>query len=122
MQSTKKLTEVFKLLLQAVEEEASKNPSFADRLEAIASGLPVAAPRRGASRKYSAPKEPPPDVFAVREAKGEAEFLYWLRSFDLGTLKAIVKVNGFDPGKASPRWTEPDKFAELISEQVSARL
>jgi hypothetical protein len=37
-------------------------------------------------------------------------------------LKAIVKANGFDPGKTSQRWTEPDKYVELIADQTAARL
>jgi hypothetical protein len=66
--------------------------------------------------------EPLPNVFAIHQEKGEEEFRFWLRSLNLRVLKAIVKTNGFDPGKASQRWTEPDKFVELIAEQTAARL
>ncbi len=72
--------------------------------------------------KPAAPGEAAPDVFAVYQEKGEEEFRFWLRSLNLRVLKAVIKVNGFDPGKASQRWTEPDKFVELIAEQTPARL
>jgi hypothetical protein len=35
---------------------------------------------------------------------------------------ASAKISGFDPAKVSSRWTEPDKFVALISEQSIARL
>ena len=61
-------------------------------------------------------------MFEIQREKGEDEFRFWLRSLDLHLLKAIVKANGFDPGKNSQRWSEPDKFADLIAEQTAARL
>jgi hypothetical protein len=54
--------------------------------------------------------------------KGEEEFRFWLRSLDLRTLKTIIKINGFDPAKASQRWRDLDKFVALIAEQTAARL
>ena len=68
------------------------------------------------------PVEATPNVFAVRQEKGEEESRFWLRSLSPRVLKAIVKANGFDPGKTSQRWTEPDKFVDLIAEQTAARL
>jgi hypothetical protein len=104
-----------------VDEEAARNPTFADRLAAIMNDLPAGtdkAPRK----KLAVPTEPVADVIAAFQEKGADEFRHWLRSLDLTTLKAIVKANGFDAGKASRRWTEPDKFVDLIVEQTAARL
>jgi len=122
MQSTQKLASAFRRLLALVEEEASQNPLFAARLEEISSLLPTASTKKTARRKRAGPTEAAPNVFAMRQQKGEEEFPFWLRSLNLRVLKAIVKANGFDPGKVSQRWTEPDKFVQLIVEQVAARL
>ena len=110
MQSTKKLASAFRSLLALVEEEATRNPSFAARLEDISSRLPATSAKRATRSRPAGPVEAPPNVFAVRQEKGDEEFRFWLRSLNIRLLKAIVKANGFDPGKTSQRWTEPDKF------------
>ncbi len=123
MQSAQKLTHALRALIALVEEEASHNPDFAHRLEAIVSDLP--STQGGEKTRKSRPRKShgtSPDVIAAYESKGEVEFRFWLREFDLLTLKAIVKANGFDPGKNSQRWSEPDKFIALIVEQTAARL
>jgi hypothetical protein len=61
-------------------------------------------------------------TYSMREEKVEEEFRFWLWSLNPRVLKAIVKANGFDPGEISQRWTEPDKFVELIADQTAARL
>ena len=119
MQPTKKLTTFFRELLNLVDDEAARNPEFAAKLESIVATLP------------SRPLRPPrpakdtviiPDVFAALQEKGEAEFGFWVRSFDIPTLKGIIRKNGFDPAKASQRWTDPDKFVALITDQTLARM
>ena len=123
MQPAQKLTRSLRSLLALVEEEASRNPDFALRLEAIVADLPPPpSGKKSPKPKASEPASPPPDVFTAFEAKGESEFRFWLREYDFATLKSIVKVNGFDPGKNSQRWTEPDKLIDLIVEQTVARL
>jgi hypothetical protein len=122
MHSTQKLASALRSLLSLVEEEAARNPSFAARLEEISSSLPVPSRKRKSKDKPAGPAQELPNVFAIQGEKGEDEFRFWLRSLDLRLLKAIVKANGFDPGKSSQRWTEPDKFVDLIAEQTAARL
>jgi hypothetical protein len=122
MQSTKELIHALRDLLKLVEEEAGRNPNFAARLEAIAADFPLKGREKTAKQKRKASQSVVPDIFAAFQEKGEQEFRFWLRSLDLAALKAIVKKNGFDPAKASARWTEPDKFVALIEEQLIARL
>ncbi len=122
MQSAKKLIHALRDLLKLVEEEAGRNPDFAARLESIAANFPSKGGEKAAKNKRTAKLLVVPDVFAALQEKGEREFRFWLRSLDITTLKAIVKKNGFDPAKASARWTEPDKFVALIAEQTVARL
>lgn len=119
MQPAQKLTRVLRSLVSLVEDEASRNPEFAQRLEAVTEGLFTSG---NSKKKPTELGPPPPDVIAEYQAKGESEFRFWLREFDIATLKSIVKVNGFDPGKNSQRWTEPDKFISLIVDQTASRL
>ena len=117
MQPGQKLTRALRALVELVEEEA------AQRLEAAVADLPAGPTnKKHAKTKASAEDIDVPDVLKTFQDKGESEFRFWLRDFDLATLKAIVKANGFDPGKNSQRWTEPDKFIALIAEQTAARL
>lgn len=119
MQSKPKLTNALKALVTLLEEEASKNPAFAEKLENALSELPDTQKKKS---KKASPKLSPPDIAEAFQEKGETEFRFWLRDFELPMLKAIVKQNGFDPGKNSLRWKEPDKFIDLIVEQTTARL
>ena len=122
MHSTQKLARALRSLLSLVEEEAARNPSFAARLEEVSSSLPTASRKKKSKDIPARPAKEVPNVFEIQREKGEDEFRFWLRSLDLHLLKAIVKANGFDPGKNSQRWSEPDKFADLIAEQTTARL
>jgi hypothetical protein len=118
MQPTKKLTPILRKLLELVDDEATRNPEFASKLDAIMAeipGQPVRPPRP--------PKQAVsvPDVFAALQEKGEEEFRFWVRTLDIPALKAVIRRNGFDPAKVSQRWTDPDKFAALVVEQAVAR-
>jgi hypothetical protein len=117
MQRAQTLTKIFNQLAKLVAKEAEANPAFAAKLDAILARLPQ---NLAANGKAQSP--PVPDVFAEFDSKGKEQFSSWLHSLDLPTLKVIVKANGFDPGKKSSSWKEPDKFVPLIVEQVEARL
>lgn len=117
MHRAQTLTKLFRQLADLVSEEAETNPAFASKLEAILAPIPGGALSKPKSKAVSAP-----DVFTEFEARGSEEFSFWLRTLDIATLKTIIKVNGFDPGKTSVRWKESDKFIPLITEQVAARL
>ena len=122
MQSTKKLTQVLKDLVALIEDEAQRNPVFAERLEAITSDLSVSAKKSGEKKAHPVAQIEVPDVLAVFQERGAEELGFWLRTFDLQTLKVVIKQNGFDPGKVATRWTDKDKFVALIVEQTLARL
>jgi hypothetical protein len=118
MQSTKKLTMVLRDLVGLLDEEAARNPQFATSLENILADLPARPPK---SRRPRMPAAAIPDVFSELTAKGEEEFRFWLRTLDLPTLKAIIKLNGFDPAKTSQHWSDPDKFISLVADQTVSR-
>ena len=119
MQPTKKLTPVLRDLLALLDEEANRNPDFAAKLNAIMAELPARPARSSRPPKTVTTL---PDVFAALQEKGEDEFRFWVRTFDIPTLKAIIRSNGFDPAKSSQRWTNPDKFVGLVVEQAVARM
>jgi len=119
MQSTQKLNRALKALLELIDEEAKQNPIFASRLEAITAELPSKTVKKPSKL---IPKIEIPNVLKAIQEKGEEEFRFWLRNFDIATLKAIVKSNGFDSAKVSQRWSDADKFIILITEQTIARL
>jgi hypothetical protein len=120
MQSSQKLIRFLRDLFALVEDEAKQNATFAARLETIAEGFGQ-RPGKIRQQRKSQVSVATPDVIAALDEKGQEEFTFWLRSFDLPTLKSIVKANGFDPAKASLRWREPDKFVALIVDQTTAR-
>jgi len=119
MQLTKKLIPCLREILALVDDEATRNPEFAAKLDAIMAGLPTSSARPPRPPKISVSI---PDVFAAFQEKGEVEFGFWVRTLDIPTLKAVIKSNGFDPAKASQRWTDPDKFVGLVIEQTVSRL
>lgn len=126
MHAAEKLTRLLRDLVALVEQEAETNPAFAERLAAVLAPMPQRQPKRSSEGQRETQSSKPaidvPDVFAAYSSKGEEEFGFWLRGLDIGTLRAIVKQNGFDPGKTARNWKEPDKFTALIQDQVGARL
>ncbi len=122
MSRNQRLSSLLRDLARLIEEEAGRNVGFAAQLEEL-----LVPALRNPRQKNSGARGPQdystvPDVLSALEKDGEDEFRFWLRSFDLVTLKAIIKSNGFDVARASQKWTDPDKFINLIAEQASARL
>lgn len=118
MQRAKILTKWLKGIAALVADEAERNPAFAEKLDGLMAPLPAGR----AKGKRKGPARNIPDVYAELQRRGEGEFGFWLAGLDLATLKLIVKANGFDVTKMSRRWTEPEKFANLIRERMQARL
>lgn len=105
-----------KQLADLVADEAETNSAFATKLEAILAPLPQKPAAKSKGKTIA------PDVFTEFEAKGGEEFAFWLRTLDIATLKAIVRMNEFDPTKKTARWSDSDKFVPLIVEQVQSRM
>lgn len=122
MQCAKTLTLLLKQLAEVVAEEADQNPAFAAKLDGILADVVAAGSGKRPKMTKAALAAEVPDVYAEYQQKGEDEFRLWLRELSVPVLKGIVKVNGFDPGKVTRKWTNPDKFVELIADQVKARL
>lgn len=108
--------------MEVVAEEADRNPAFAAKLDGILEDVPNAGSGQRPKATKAALAVEVPDVFAEYQQKGEEEFRFWLRELPVVVLKSVIRANGFDPGKASRHWTEPDKFVGLIANQLKARL
>lgn len=122
MPHNQKLTGLLRDLAHLLEEEAARNVEFAARLDVLLTPA-LRSPHSRNSRARGQPHSAGvPDVLSALEEKGEEEFRFWLRPFDVATLKAIIKSNGFDVARSSQKWTDPDKFINLIVGQASARL
>lgn len=121
MSASRKLIETLRALSRLIEEEADRNPAFAEKLEAITADLPVRSKAQRKDKNQDTAADVP-DVLKEYETRGSEEFRFWLRASPVPQLRAIIKANGFDPEKKSVRWTEPDKLIGLIAEQTAARL
>lgn len=122
MRRSQKLSGLLKDLVALLDEEAERNAEFGARLDALLAGVRDGPPARELKQRRDRSSAPSPDVFAVLESQGPEELRFSLRSLDLRTLRQIVKTNGFDASRASQKWSDPDKFINLIVEQATARL
>ena len=122
MPRNQKLSVLLRDLAHLLDQEAARNDEFAARLEALLTPALGGRPSKHSGTRAQPHAVEVPDVLSALEEQGEEEFRFWIRAFDLATLKAIVKSNGFDVARASQKWTDPDKFINLIVEQTSARL
>jgi hypothetical protein len=109
--------------LHAVASQIQADPTIATRLMAgAARQTEHETPAQAAPRKAREIVAPPLDPFATLRQSSEQELQKALASLDLTSLKAIVRAYRLDPARISARWTAPERIAELIVEQVTARL
>ena len=92
MPRPQKLVGLLRDLAKLVDDEASRNDAFAARLEALLAPTLADVRRKGSRSRVRADSAAVPDVMSVLNEKGEEEFRFWLRSFDLAMLKAILKT------------------------------
>jgi hypothetical protein len=79
----------------------------------------VVSARRRAKIKES--EEPLPNVHEAFDTQTRHDFMAWAVALDLAMLKRIVKAEQFDPAGRARNWRKPEKFAELIYNQLESR-
>ncbi|HZM03837.1 MAG TPA: hypothetical protein VFC44_12565 [Candidatus Saccharimonadales bacterium] len=121
MREEKTLAHLLRDLAELVSQEAERNPEFAQRLESILSGVPVRRLSRNIRKSALNPADLP-DIFGELKARGELEFELWLKTLEAPVLKALIKLHDLDASKRSQKWTEPEKLARLICQQIHARV
>jgi len=107
-------------LARLLNEEASRNPNFADRLDALFSSAPVG---KTAQRQRAKP-EPGnlPDAYAEFWSRGESEFRLWLRDQPSCVLHALIRRHDLDATRRSAKWKDPEKLSAFITDQIRSRL
>jgi hypothetical protein len=102
-------------------EESLRNPDFASKLERLIAE-PPAPKARARSRATSATSEPPSDIHAEWNARGEADFRVWLRDQPVSVLRRVISVEDLDPTRRTAKWKEAEKLADFIADSLRARL
>ncbi len=114
------LIRILRDLASLIEDEASKNPAFGSRLEAVLQEVPRREKKR-ATRKVIRDDQLP-DLFLEAKARSASDFEHWLASLNIPVLKALVRKHDLDSSRRTQKWHEPEKFAKLIAEQIQARM
>lgn len=111
--------------VKVVNDEADRNPLFAERLQGVlrsamtprtdkrnsAGGRPASKTRRPANRR------PPAVLDPISLAKqGEEALRAQLAPLTLEQLKDIVADYGMDPGKLVMKWKKPERIIDRIVE------
>src|SRR5947207_15703943 len=112
MREEKILIRIFRKVAELIGDEASRNPDFAAKLEAIVSEL--AAGKKAASKKKPAaiPSDLP-DVFAEWKTRRHSDFILWLKDQPSMVLRAEIKAHEFDPTRRTSKWKDPEKLAHF---------
>lgn len=114
MRNEKSLIKLLQGLTNLLAEEAAGNENFARKLDELLVVLPQAkAPK-------SAPADVLPDIHAEWAARGDANFLVWLKQLPVPVLRAVIKREDLDSGRKSARW-RAEKLADLIANGLAGR-
>lgn len=111
----KNARELLHRLADLIANEAERNQRFAAELQEIL------GTREGGPKKTRT-QPPSEDPFEAYRTKGEVGFKSWLETFDVATLKAMVRQHRLDPSRLSDKWKTKARFVSLIVERVPARL
>ena len=110
-------------LLNAIEAEADRNPSFAAELSqalGIDDGeAPPPKPRARKTQRRNKGAFNPMDV--LRDA-GENGLRRELASLDIEQLKDIIAENGMDQRKLAMKWKSADRLTDLIVTTAQGRV
>lgn len=118
MRNEKVLLNLLKGLVSVVQEEAEKNPEFANRLDQLMATVPS---KEASGKRFRQAVTVVPDVYSEFASRGENDFKAWLTSQRLDTLKAIVRKHDFDATRRTSKLKDTTKLVELITSQIRAR-
>jgi hypothetical protein len=121
MRKEKELMTLLRGLIDLLAEEAGRNPDFADKLGRLLTAIPG---RREPTKRESRKGVPAhlPDLHAEHAARGEAEFLPWLKGLSVAVLRSLIRANDFDPTHRTSKWKETEKLATFIVDSLRARM
>ncbi|MEM5461569.1 hypothetical protein VSR69_43430 [Paraburkholderia phytofirmans] len=121
MRSKKPLITLLRKLVDAVEDEAARNPDFADKLDEVLRPFQEAAELRTkpASRRFD---DELPDVHKELSKRSDREFRSWLREQAIETLKAIIRREDLDTARRASKWKDADRLADFIADGLRTRM
>ena len=120
MRSEKILVRVLRKIADLVSEEAARSPQFAERLDGVISELSTV--KSGRARERPDPTAQLPDLFGESKRRSETDLELWLKEQPLNVLRGIIQLHDFDASKRSRKWTDREKLARLIVEQLRTRM
>jgi hypothetical protein len=120
MSAKSPLIEVLRGLVQLLENEATVNPAFAAKLEALV--LPVQGVTERRAKGSAKKAADAPDVHQELAARGEAPFRAWLHEQTADVLKAIIRREDLDPARRASKWKDEKKLADFIADGLRARM
>lgn len=119
MSNEKILVITLRRLAELVAAEAKRNPDFSAKLDNILRELPISKRSKVRTTEVGAPSLP--DIFAEWKERGDTEFELWLKNQPFGTLKGLIRKHDLDPSQRSQKWTDREKLARLIFDQLKMR-
>jgi hypothetical protein len=121
MRSKKPLITLLRKLIDAVEDEASRNPHFADKLDELMRSFQE-APEMRSKPVPKRMEEVLPDVHKELALRGDRDFRVWLRGQAVETLKAVIRREDLDTARRASKWKDGDKLADFIADGLRARM
>jgi hypothetical protein len=123
MRKEKALIALLEDFVRLVGEEATCNPEFGAKLDALLSPISPPNVRTLKKERIRAPKlETLPDIHAEFTSRGEPEFQLWLRDQPVAILRALIRVHDLDAARRTAKWKDAEKLSAFVTEQISARL
>jgi hypothetical protein len=121
MRKEKELIVVLRGLVDLLADEAARNSDFANKLDSVLNSLP--AQERSAKQKLARGSvNSLPDLHSEWSARGEVEFIAWLRELPIAILRALIRSNDFDPVGRTSKWKETEKLSSFIVDSLRARM
>ena len=107
-------------LIKILNEEAGRNPGFAERLQALSPPVPIDKPESNETAKID--QKDVPDAYAEFASRGESEFRLCLRNQSAAVLQALIRRHELDATRRSAKWKGPEKLSAYITDQIRSRL
>lgn len=126
MRKEKALMSLLQRFVEAVSNEAGKNPDFAARLDNLLVEIPGKKARSSKTKKKSIKKKilekDLPDIYIELKNRNEHDFYLWLRDQSISTLKALIRKHDLDAPHRTTKWKDTEKLSSFINEQIRARI
>jgi len=121
MRKEKALITMLNNLVSLLAEESASNPEFASKLNNLLSDLPVRKKAHAKKAKQKLDAVDIPDVHKMWNNLGKTDFQLWLRDQSIPVLRAVIRLEDFDPTHRTSKWKEVEKLADYIADYIDAR-